>query len=147
MADRLLLSVVIITRNRAESLKDTLESLARQSRPADEVIVVNNASTDNTREVALSYQDKLNIKYVLESKISIPHSRNAGVSAASGDIVVSLDDDCVADVDWLKYIEIPFIKDPHIGAVGGEVSYLKTGDDNLELFYIENMVSRSRRKK
>jgi len=146
MIDKLTISIVIITRNRAEWLNDTLESLTKQSRPADEVIVVDNASTDNTKEVILSFQGTLNIKYVFEAKRGIPYARNAGLRAAAGDIVVSVDDDCIADVNWLKNIEIPFIKDPHIGAVGGEVSYQRVGKTLLEDFYIENMISRQRRE-
>ena len=147
MTDRLSISVVIITRNRAAWLRETLESLIRQSRPADEVVVVDNASTDNTKEVILSFHGKLNIKYVYEAKRGIPQARNASLVAASGDIIVSIDDDCVADVNWLKNIEIPFIKDPQIGAVGGEVSYLQVGGTLLEDFYIENMISRQRKEK
>jgi glycosyltransferase involved in cell wall biosynthesis len=146
MADRLSISVVIITRNRAAWLRETLDSLVRQSRSADEVVVVNNASADNTEEVILGFQGKLNIKYVYEAKRGIPQARNASLMAASGDIIATIDDDCVADVNWLKNIEIPFIKDPNIGAVGGEVSYLQVGETLLEDFYIENMISRQRKE-
>ena len=52
MSDNLSISVIIVTRNRAEWLKDTLSSLAKQSRQPDEVIVVDNASADHTKEVA-----------------------------------------------------------------------------------------------
>ncbi len=144
MADRLSISVVIITRNRAEWLKDVLTSLTRQSRQPDEVIVVDNDSQDNTREVILGFSDRLNIKYVYEAERGIPHARNAGIRNATGDIIASIDDDCVADEHWLKYIEIPFIRDPNIGVVGGEVSYFRIGDGSLEAFYMKNMISRGK---
>jgi glucosyl-dolichyl phosphate glucuronosyltransferase len=146
MTEKLTISVVIITRNRADWLRDALNSLKIQSRPADEVVVVDNSSTDNTKEVIMSFANKMNIKYVFESKRGIPQARNAGIIAASGEVIAFIDDDCVADPNWLKNIEIPFMKDPNIGAVGGEVSYLKLGENRLEAFYIENMIARGRKK-
>lgn len=146
MADNLSISVVIVTRNRAELLKDTLASITRQSRQPDEVIVVDNDSKDNTKEAALNFSDRLNIKYIYEPTRGIPHARNAGIRNATGDIIASIDDDCVADENWLKYIEIPFIKDPNLGVVGGEVSYFRIEDSNLEAFHMKNMISRGRSK-
>ena len=146
MANNLSISVVVITRNRAESLKDALTSLTKQSRQPDEVIVVDNASEDHTMEVALSFSDRLNIKYVYEAERGIPHARNTGIQSATGDIIASIDDDCVADESWLKYIEIPFIRDPNVGVVGGEVSYFGIGEGSVGAFYMKNMISRGRKK-
>ncbi len=144
MSSGLFISVVIATRNRAESLKDTLASLTGQSRQADEVIVVDNGSSDHTREVVTSFRDMSNISYVYEAVKGIPHARNTGIQEAKGDIVVFIDDDCVAEEDWLKNLEIPFIRDPNIGVVGGEITYYKIGESRLEAFYIENMSSGTR---
>jgi glycosyltransferase involved in cell wall biosynthesis len=141
MATNFIVSVVIATRNRAESLRDTLDSLTRQSRKPDEVVVVDNASSDHTKDIALKFVDSLNLKYVYEAKRGIPYARNAGIQNAGGDIIAFIDDDCIADENWLKNLEIPFVKDPHIGVVGGEISYFKIGDDMLEAFYIQNMTS------
>ena len=139
MEEHLNISVVIITRNRAEWLRDALNSVVRQSRRPDEVVVVDNASEDYTKDVVATFVDRLNIKYVYESVRGIPSARNAGVRNATGDIIAFIDDDCVADEDWLKYMEIPFIRDPNVGVVGGELSYHKVGDGKVEAFYIENM--------
>jgi len=133
------ISVVVVTLNRAESLQEALRSLIRQERQPDEVIVVDNGSTDNTKEVVLNFKDKLNIKYVYEVQSGIPYARNAGIRNATKDIIAFIDDDCVADRNWLKYLEIPFIKDPHIGVVGGEVSYLKAEQSIVDEFYSKNM--------
>lgn len=146
MASNLSISVVIVTRNRAESLSDTLISLTKQSRQPDEVIVVDNGSKDHTKETILSFSDSLNAKYVYEPTRGIQHARNAGLQSAAGDIIAFIDDDCVADENWLRYIEIPFIRDPNIGVVGGEVSYLRIGHSSVEEFYIRNMIARGRSK-
>jgi len=141
MKDRLSISVVIITRNRAEWLKDALNSIVGQSRQPDEVVVVDNASEDHTRDIVPAFSDKLNIKYVYEATRGIPYARNAGFRNSTGDIIAFIDDDCVAVPDWLKNIEIPFIRDPNVGAVGGEISYHRVGNGRVEAFYIENMGS------
>ena len=139
MKKNLSISVIVITFNRAKSLQDTLLSLARQERQPDEVIVVDNASTDNTKEIVLSFRNKFNIKYIYEKRRGIPYARNTGVKNATKDIIAFTDDDCVADRNWLKYLEIPFIKDPHVGVVGGEVSHLKAGKSIVDEFYRKNM--------
>ena len=144
MEKRLSISAAIITFNRAEWLKDALTSLTKQTRQPDEVVVVDNGSKDHTKDVVLSFRDRLNIKYVYEPIRGIPHARNAAIRNAAGDIIASIDDDCVADENWLKQIEIPFIKDPHIGVVGGNVTYFRVGEGNVEEFYIKNMSSRLR---
>lgn len=136
--------MAIITFNRAEWLKDALMSLTRQTRLPDEVVVVDNGSKDHTKDVVLSFRDRLNIKYVHEPIRGIPHARNAAIRNATSDIIASIDDDCVADENWLKQIEIPFIKDPNIGVVGGNVTYFRVGEGSVEEFYIKNMSSRLR---
>jgi glycosyltransferase involved in cell wall biosynthesis len=141
---RLSISAAVITFNRAEWLKDALTSLTKQARQPDEVVVVDNGSKDHTKDVVLSFSDRLNIKYVYEPVRGIPHARNTAIKNATGDIIASIDDDCVADENWLKQIEIPFIKDPHIGVVGGNVTYFRVGEGSVEEFYIKNMSSRSR---
>ena len=142
MEKKLSISVAIITFNRAEWLKDALTSLTKQTRQPDEVVVVDNGSKDHTKDVVLSFSDRLNIKYVYELIHGIPHARNASIRNATGDIIASIDDDCVADENWLKQIEIPFIKDPNIGVVGGNVTYFRVGEGSVEEFYIKNMSSR-----
>jgi len=133
--DSLSISVVIVTLDRAESVRDVLDCLVRQTRQPDEVIVVDNGSKDNTKEVVSSFDGRLNIKYVYEEARGIPFARNAGVRNATGDIIAFIDDDCIADENWLKYIEIPFIRDPNVGVVGGDLSYLEKGESILEKFH------------
>jgi glycosyltransferase involved in cell wall biosynthesis len=111
------------------------------------VIVVDNNSHDNTREIALKFNDNFKFKYVLEMTRGIPYARNTGINNATGDIVAFIDDDCEANEDWLKNIEKPFIKDPNIGAVGGNLSYARVGEGSMiEEFYIKNMAARKNNK-
>ncbi|MFA5411669.1 MAG: glycosyltransferase family A protein [Candidatus Omnitrophota bacterium] len=118
---KMIISVVIPTFNRAKILEEALTSLAAQTRIPDEVVVVDNNSSDNTKEVVESFNHGLKIKYVLEPTQGTSTARNTGIKNASGDIIVFFDDDCVADKEWLHYLEQPFLGDPFIGVVGGEI--------------------------
>ena len=100
MTDKI--SVIIITRNRAKMLSRCLSSLVSQTIIPDEVVVVDNASEDNTKKVILSFKNKLPIRYVYESRIGIPYARNKGIKVAHGSIILMLDDDCEADKFWIE---------------------------------------------
>ncbi len=100
-------SVAITTKNRALDLIQCLGSLIAQSVPPDEVIIVNNNSTDSTRAVCESFQKnvKIPILCVLEKGIGYPIIYNRALREATHDWVAVLDDDCIADATWYKTIK------------------------------------------
>ena len=67
--------------------------------------------------------------------------KHARFPASGTDSMVDtrIDDDCVADKGWLKHLAAPFMRDPNIGAVGGEVAYLQSNRGIVDRFYQENM--------
>lgn len=89
-------SLIIITLNRAELLRRTLEGLARQVRRIDEILVIDNGPTRDTEQVVSAS----NARYVAEPRRGYGYARNRGIAEARGDIVYFLDDDCVPDPDW-----------------------------------------------
>lgn len=95
-------SVIIITHNRASHLQTCLWSLTVQTLPPSEVVVVDNASTDQTKEIALSFKKSLPLKYVLEKSPGIPFARNKGLKLAVGELILMLDDDCKAQNKWVE---------------------------------------------
>ena len=133
------ISVVVITFNRCESLRETLESLTMQTRLPNEVVVVDNNSKDKTLDVTLSFRDKLPVKYIMESKRGIPFARNTGIKNCKGDIIAFIDDDCMAIPQWLELIEKHFIRDPYIGIVGGETIFFESKDNLIGKFFREHM--------
>jgi predicted nucleotidyltransferase len=135
----LTISVAIVTRNRAQLLGAALQSLIEQERPPDQVVVVDNASSDETPTVADSFATRLNLTLVREERIGIPFARNTALKYCTGDIVAVMDDDCVAWPQWLKELEIPFLKDPYIGAVGGSVVPLEGQRELAARFYGSRM--------
>jgi glycosyltransferase involved in cell wall biosynthesis len=102
-----LVSVVIPTRNRADSLRRTLDALSAQSYPHFEIIVVDDASTDDTRELLNAWAGGR--REVFHQVL--PHgsyaARNRGWRAARGEVIAFTDDDCLPDRDWLSNLTAP----------------------------------------
>ncbi len=117
------MSVVIPARNAADTLARCLEALCGQVRPADEVVLVDNGSTDGTGQVARSFQARLpGLRVVEELRPGEAAARNRGVTEASGDVVAFTDADCVPRPDWLAWVVRTFTEDPSCHAVAGEVT-------------------------
>ena len=135
-----MLSVIIPTRNRAALLKDALESICVQSLTSDcfEVLVIDNASTDNTRliveESRTSHPD---IHYIHEEKPGLHNGRHRGAQQAKGEVLVFVDDDIIAAPGWLKAIHETF-KDPAVALAGGKILPKWEGDVPrwIELFTV-----------
>jgi glucosyl-dolichyl phosphate glucuronosyltransferase len=120
-----MVSVVVCTYNRAESLCRTLSSLSAMSVPPDipwEVLVIDNNSTDGTKEAAKAFarEARINVRYVFERRQGLNHARNAGVQAAHGELIFFLDDDIEVTRDWLPEMKRAFELNPVVG-VGGRV--------------------------
>lgn len=101
-------SVVIATYNRADELVRTLESLGGlQVKDPWEVIVVDNNSRDNTKEVVLKAAEDFPVPlhYLHESQQGRSAALNAGIKAAQGEIIAVTDDDVRIEPDWLTNAE------------------------------------------
>ena len=100
-------SVIIPTHNRAELLKETIKSVLDQTYQNFELLIIDNGSTDNTKEVVESFKDK-RIKYFWQENSGGPSSpRNRGLKIAKGDYIAFLDSDDLWDKKKLeKQIEI-----------------------------------------
>ncbi|OGO37442.1 MAG: hypothetical protein A2W35_16290 [Chloroflexi bacterium RBG_16_57_11] len=101
---KLLITVCIYTFNRAQLLAEALDSVCNQTMlTADyEVVVVDNRSTDNTREVVKDFEKRMkNLRYCYEEQLGIANARNRGWKEASGDYIAYLDDDGTPPPDWL----------------------------------------------
>ncbi|MFC1750455.1 glycosyltransferase [Pseudomonadota bacterium] len=101
----MLLSVIIPTHNRAKILKDCLKELFKQSLPKKnfEIIVVDDGSRDETKEVVKKFMEKRdNIKYVYQKNQGQGIARNKGMFKAEGDVVVFMGDDIIPTKDFLS---------------------------------------------
>lgn len=109
------ISVVIPCRNDAEMLSACLAALAVQTRPADEIIVVDNGSTDGSAAVA----EGAGARVVHEAHEGIARATAAGFDAATGDIFARLDADSVPPADWLERVERSLAAGGGLAAVTG----------------------------
>lgn len=100
----LTISVVIGAYNEEKYLPFALQSLNEQKRRADEIIVVDNNSTDKTSEIARTY----NTRVLKERRQGYVYSVNKGLMSAKHDIIAVTDADTVVPRDWLMEIEKAF---------------------------------------
>ena len=121
----ILVSCIIPTFNRAESLKKTLLSLLEQDFDPTkyEIIVVDNNSTDNTKEVVqkISAQHRTFVKYHLETRQGVHYARNSAFTLSRGDILYYTDDDMEIDRSVLQSLLRVFEFDPRIAVATGKV--------------------------
>lgn len=124
------MSVLICTRNRANSLLDTLEAVFDQTPSLlfdYEVIVVDNGSTDTTRLVVAEMKATLptaqaqHLRYVYEPRAGAAFARNTAMEAAHGDLLVFVDDDVLPEAIWLREIHQEFAADRTLHLLGGRV--------------------------
>jgi len=110
------LSVIVCAHNEAWFLPACLHSLLAQSRVPDEILVVNNASTDETRAVALQIPY---VQVVDEPRKGLVRARETGRLSATGDVLVYVDADCRAPEHWLARVERRFVDRPGLVALSG----------------------------
>jgi len=103
---RLAVSIVVPVYNDPEGIRSTLDSLVNQTVPrtAYEVVVVDNGSTDGTRDVVAQFVDRFeNVRLEVESEIQGSYAaRNRGIQTARGSVLAFVDADMTADPDWLR---------------------------------------------
>ncbi len=116
----LTLSVIVCAHNEERYIRTCLYSLLAQTRPPDELVVVNNGSTDATRAVA---EQVPHVRVVDEPRQGLVVAREQGRLSSSGDILVYVDADCRAPLNWLARIERRLERDPNLIALSGPYRY------------------------
>src|SRR5262249_1481610 len=127
------ISVIVCTRNRCHKLARALRSIDSAKIPANiaaELIVVDNNSSDRTREVVAEFSRESNIpvRYVVETSQGLCFARNRGIQESSAEILAFTDDDCVADANWITNISNAFLEAPNLAVVGGRVDLYSQDD-------------------
>lgn len=114
------ISVVIPVKDDAVVLEHCLAALRAQSRPADEVVVVDNASSDDSAEVARA----AGAVVVRCDARGIPAAASRGYDEATGDVVLRLDADCLPRHDWIEHMVRALAADPRAAAVSGGARFI-----------------------
>lgn len=113
-------SVILTVLNEGAGLVDLLDALLAQSRPADEFVIVDGGSCDDTIEILQRYaiaDVRFNIHR--EPGVNIARGRNIAIERASGEVMAVTDGGCRPERDWLAELLAPMEADPSVGAVGG----------------------------
>jgi glycosyltransferase involved in cell wall biosynthesis len=118
------ISVIICTYNRCLLLDQTLQSLVRVRVAAgfdSEVLVVDNNSSDRTRETVDAYRERLPVHYIHEPRQGKTYALNHGVRAARGELLLFTDDDVQLDPEWMTSYAEAAQRHPQAGWFGGRI--------------------------
>ncbi|EKE97456.1 glycosyltransferase, group 2 family protein [Tolypothrix sp. PCC 7601] len=119
------ISAIICTHNRDTYLGAAIDSLLAQNFAAEfEVLVVDNNSSDRTKEVVAQRASNPRLKYVFEPTTGLSVARNTGAKLASGEILAYLDDDAVASDRWLSVFYDAYKNNSQLAIAGGKVTLL-----------------------
>jgi glycosyltransferase involved in cell wall biosynthesis len=132
------LSFVVPAYNEETYLPACLESILAQTKgmgDAAEIIVVNNASSDRTREVALSYPG---VQVVDEPCKGLTHARQAGFAASTGELIANVDSDSRLTPGWVERVLKTFAEEPKLVSLSGPFVYYDltpTQRVSVQVFY------------
>ncbi|WP_245691902.1 glycosyltransferase [Geodermatophilus telluris] len=126
-------TVVVCTRDRGEALAECLERLAALTHPHLELLVVDNApSDDSTRRVVESFAARdPRFRHVLEPRPGLSRARNRGLAEARGAVIAYTDDDVAVDPGWVQGLLRGFARRADVGCVTGLVATagIDTGEE------------------
>ncbi len=117
--------IVIPAYNEEDSIARCLDTCMNQTSPPEEIIVVDNNSTDKTVEIVKDYQDKhpdAHIRLIYEKAQGRTPARNAGFNASRSDVIGRIDADSIIDKTWVAAVRQAFLPD-HVAAATGPVQY------------------------
>lgn len=120
-----LVSIIVVTAGRLDTIEKCLNNLVLQSYPNYEIIIIDSSPNEDTRAIVERFRQ---IRYLRSPVKNTPYQRNLGIKMAEGEIIAFIDDDGIADKDWLENLVCEY-KNDWIGAVGGKVHEVFSGDD------------------
>ena len=118
------ISAIICTHNRDKYLGAAIDSLLAQDFPYFEVVVVDNASSDRTRETVSLRETNPRLRYIYEPNLGLSIARNTGARESRGEILAYLDDDAVASSSWLTTLYDAYQRDRQLAIAGGKVTLI-----------------------
>ncbi len=134
------ISIIIPAHNEAGNISRLLDSISKQTIPANNIqtIIVSNCSTDNT--VALAKKFEVEVMEVNDAK-SPYIARNKALAIAKGDVIVFTDGDCIAKPQWLEE-GVRIMEEKNVDLVGGKITYPIHAKSSLqEICYAINDVN------
>jgi glycosyltransferase involved in cell wall biosynthesis len=118
------IAAIICTHNRDQYLGAAIDSLLAQDYPDYEILVVDNASTDSTREIVEKRLSHPNLKYIYEPILGLSAARNRGAKETTTPILAYLDDDAVASPQWLRILVNAYETQEKLAIAGGKITLI-----------------------
>lgn len=126
------ISIIVPAYNEEKYIGETLSCITKFAPPeVKEIIVVNNCSTDKTKEVALSFPK---VRVVDELNKGLTKARQTGLMAAQGDILAYLDADTLVSKDWFDVLKQEFSKNENLVCLSGP--YIYYGLPHMDNFFV-----------
>ncbi|MEA3475772.1 MAG: glycosyltransferase [Candidatus Cloacimonadota bacterium] len=113
-----LISIIVPAYNRADEINDFLASFSVQSLKKFEIIIVDDGSEDNLKEIVEKYNSLLNLQYFYQENQGPGAARNKGMEEANGDIFVFIDSDCTASENYIENLQ-KHLQENDFDAFGG----------------------------
>lgn len=113
-----LISAIIVTRNNADTLRECITSLLKQTYGKIEIIIVDNASNDNTREIIAKYKAR---PINNEKNYGFARANNQGINASNGEYVLFINDDVTLDEKFVDTLLREMERDPKTGSACGKI--------------------------
>jgi glycosyltransferase involved in cell wall biosynthesis len=122
------ITAIIPTYNRAEFITRVIESVQNQSYKVDEIIVVDDGSTDNTKEIVSKYKDVI---YIYQENRGVSSARNSGIKASSSEYIAFLDSDDIWHEEKIKEQMSLHKSTPHIALSYTDEKWIR-GDKEIK---------------
>jgi cellulose synthase/poly-beta-1,6-N-acetylglucosamine synthase-like glycosyltransferase len=118
------ISILIPCHNEEKSIRATIDSCLWQTRPADEIIIINDGSTDRTAEILEQFGDKITILTIPVATGNKSYAQEYGLKFVTTDIFAATDGDTILDPHFIEYALQNF-ENPNVHAVGGYVRSMR----------------------
>lgn len=114
-----MISLIATVLNEGDNIRQLIDSISRQTRPPDEIVIVDGGSTDETVSIIGGYEETLPLRLLVEEGCNISQGRNRAIMAAAGDIIAVADAGVRLRDNWLEKITDPLLAQPQVNAVAG----------------------------
>lgn len=129
-----IVSIYIVNHNYGRFLKQSIESVLSQTYDNIELLVIDNESTDNSREVLLNYMKKSNVRILFHKNIGLNRTNNVAIKNTNGKYIMRLDADDYLDKNAVEIMVNVFKKNKKIGLVFPDYFLVDEEGNELSLF-------------
>lgn len=139
-----MISIITATFNSAKTLKDTIQSVLRQTNKDFEYLIIDGGSTDETIDIVKSYESEFSgrLKWVSEKDQGIYDAMNKGIKMASGDVVGILNSDDYFTSDDILQTVADVFKCKEIDAIYGDIHFIRDGNPQKCIRYYSSRMFR-----